>query len=100
VTDAHDDAAVDLALMHERIEYGSGAVSGGKLFDSHLPRFHIDFDFGDLSAKRGLGTGFEILVEAVAANSLAARLSDLAIADALARRAPHRSVSSQKKLFL
>ena len=82
--------------MHQRVEHGSGAVRGGKLLDSHLAGFAIDLHFGDLSAQRRLGTGFEILIKAVAANSLAAGLSNLAIADALARQAPHRSVSREK----
>ena len=60
------DAAVDLALMHQRVEHRSGAVRAGEMFELHLAGIRIDLDFGDLDAQRGFRAGFEILVKAVA----------------------------------
>ena len=79
------DAAVDLALMHERIEHRAGAVRGGELFEFHLAGFRIDLDFGNLNAQRRFRTGLEILVKALAANCSTIHARDVAIADTGAR---------------
>ncbi len=68
VAHAHNDAAVDLALMHQRVQNRSGAVRAREMREFDLPGFHIDIDFGDLDTKRRCRARFEILIKAMAAN--------------------------------
>src|SRR5579875_41434 len=60
-------AALDLALMGERVDDRADVVSSGELAQLHLSGFAIDFDFGDL---RGEGSDIDRLriIDAVGAH--------------------------------
>ncbi len=63
VAHAHHHAAIDLGLMHQRVENRAGAVRGGELFELDLTGFRVDLDLGNLNAQRGFGAGLKILVK-------------------------------------
>ena len=71
-----------------------------ELFELHLAGLHIHVNLCHPNAKRGLRTGFEVFVVAVAAYRRAVGLRDLAVGNFLAVRRSHRAVAGQRKLLL
>ena len=60
VAHPHHHGSVDLPLVRQRIQYGSGVMSRGQPSDGYLPRFPVHFYFSNLGYRGGLGSFFHV----------------------------------------